>query len=139
MTNLITSSFQLIMPNYLVILSHQHSTMVSLENYPLIHLILYLVYYYYLKNNLIFLFFKTFFLIHDLICDPVCDLICDPVCDLIWSDAVQSWFCQCCCGFHILVNPSATTISVCISDLTVVHIHNCTRLCSTGAWLLKGT
>lgn len=24
-------------------------------------------------------------------------------------------------------------------DLTVVHIHTCSRLCSTGAWLPKGT
>ena len=118
MAKLITLSVQLIIPNYLVILSHQHSTTVSSETYSLIHLILYFIYYYYLKNNLTFC---------NLWSDPWCDLWCDPWCNPwsttcsnpwsnSWSDAVWSgtilvlstllWFPHPC-------QPSATTISVC--------------------------
>ena len=41
--NLITLSIQLIVPNYLVILSYRHSTTVSSEIYP--HLFIYFIYY----------------------------------------------------------------------------------------------
>ena len=72
--NLIT--IQLMIPICLAILSHGHSTTTSSEIYPLIHLILYLIYYYYFKKSLIFSFFKKiFFLIHDLIYNPVHDQI----------------------------------------------------------------
>ena len=111
MAKLITLSVQLIIPNYLVILSHQHSTTVSSETYSLIHLILYFIYYYYLKKQ--FDFFAICDQTHDVTCDATHDAthdpphvpILDPIHDLMQSDLVQSWFCQHCCGFHILVNP----------------------------------
>ena len=101
--NLIT--IQLITPICLAILSHGHSSTTSSEIYPLIHLILYLIYYYYFKRSLIFLFFKKiFFPIHDSICDPVHDQIrSDPIrSDPILVLSMHPHSCQ----------PSATTISV---------------------------
>ena len=118
---LITLSVQLIIPNYLVILSHQHSQhhgfFRNLLPYPL-NLIFYL---------LLLLFKKQFDFLaicdqtHDVTCDATHDVTCDathdathdpphvpildPIHDLMQSDLVRSCFCQHCCGFHILVNP----------------------------------
>ena len=103
MAKLITLSVQLIIPNYLVILSHQHSTTVSSETYSLIHLILYFIYLLFKKQ---FDFFAICDQTHDVTCDATHDVpILDPIHDLMQSDPVRSWFCQHCCGFHILVNP----------------------------------
>ena len=107
---LITLSVQLIIPNYLVILSHQHSTTVSSETYSLIHLILYFIYLLFKKQ---FDFLAIYVQTHDVTCDATHDAthdplhvpILDPIHDLMHSDPVQSWFCQHCCGFHIFVNP----------------------------------
>ena len=157
MAKLITLSVQLIIPNYLVILSHQHSTTVSSETYSLIHLILYFIYYYYLKNNLTFL---------QSVIRPMMWLVMRPMmqpmihhmfqsliqfmiwCSLIWYDpgfvntAVVStslstlshnYFCM---YMYLII---AVRFRCWSFDLTVVHIHTCSRLCSTGAWLPKGT
>ena len=122
MAKLITLSVQLIIPNYLVILSHQHSTTVSSETYSLIHLILYFIYLLFKKQ---FDFLAIYVQTHDVTCDAThdathdvtCDAthdathdplhvpILDPIHDLMHSDPVQSCFCQHCCGFHIFVNP----------------------------------
>ena len=110
MAKLITLSVQLIIPNYLVILSHQHSTSVSSETYSLIHLILYFIYLLFKKQ---FDFFAICDQTQDVTCDATHDVthdpphvpILDPIHDLMQSDLVRSWFCQHCCGFHILVNP----------------------------------
>ena len=110
MAKLITLSVQLIIPNYLVILSHQHSTLVSSETYSLIHLILYFIYLLFKKQ---FDFFAICDQTQDVTCDATHDVthdpphvpILDPIHDLMQSDPVRSWFCQHCCGFHILVNP----------------------------------
>ena len=107
---LITLSVQLIIPNYLVILSHQHSTTVSSETYSLIHLILYFIYLLFKKQ---FDFLAIYVQTHDVTCDATHDAthdplhvpILDPIHDLMHSDPVQSCFCQHCCGFHIFVNP----------------------------------
>ena len=110
MAKLITLSVQLIIPNYLVILSHQHSTTVSSETYSLIHLILYFIYLLFKKQ---FDFLAIYVQTHDVTCDATHDAthdplfvpILDPIHDLMHSDPVQSCFCQHCCGFHIFVNP----------------------------------
>ena len=115
MAKLITLSVQLIIPNYLVILSHQHSTTVSSENllpYPL-NLIFYLLLLLLLLFKKQFDFFAICDQTHDVTCDATHDAthdpphvpILDPIHDLMQSDLVRSWFCQHCCGFHILVNP----------------------------------
>ena len=110
MAKLITLSVQLIIPNYLVILSHQHSTTVSSETYSLIHLILYFIYLLFKKQ---FDFLAIYVQTHDVTCDATHDAthdplhvpILDPIHDLMHSDPVRSWFCQHCRGFHIFVNP----------------------------------
>ena len=110
--SLITLSVQLIIPNYLVILSHQHSQhhgfFRNLLPYPL-NLIFYLL----LLFKKQFDFFAICDQTHDVTCDATHDAthdpphvpILDPIHDLMQSDLVRSWFCQHCCGFHILVNP----------------------------------
>ena len=162
---LITLSVQLIIPNYLVILSHQHSTTVSSETYSLIHLILYFIYYYYLKNNLTFLQ-SVIRPMMWLVMRPMMWLLMRPMmqpmihhmfqsliqfmiwCSLIWYDPVfvntavvstslstlsHNYFCM---YMYLII---AVRFRCWSFDLTVVHIHTCSRLCSTGAWLPKGT
>ena len=161
---LITLSVQLIIPNYLVILSHQHSTTVSSETYSLIHLILYFIYYY-LKNNLTFLQ-SVIRPMMWLVMQPMMWLLMRPMmqpmihhmfqsliqfmiwCSLIWYDPVfvntavvstslstlsHNYFCM---YMYLII---AVRFRCWSFDLTVVHIHTCSRLCSTGAWLPKGT
>ena len=150
MAKLITLSVQLIILNYLVILSHQHSTTVSSETYSLIHLILYFIYYCYLKNNLTFL---------QSVIRPMMWLVMQPMMFqsliqfMIWCSLIRY---DPGCVNTAVVSTSLSTLSHnyfcmymyliiavrfrCWSfDLTVVHIHTCSRLCSTGAWLPKGT
>ena len=157
MAKLITLSVQLIIPNYLVILSHQHSTMVSSETYSLILLILYFIYYCYLKNNLTFLqsvIRPMMWLVMRLMMQPMIHHMFQSLiqfmiwCSLIWYDpgfvntAVVStslstlshnYFCM---YMYLIIADRFRCWSL---DLTVVHIHTCSRLCSTGAWLPKGT
>ena len=156
MAKLITLSVQLIIPNYLVILSHQHSTTVSSETYSFIHLILYFIYYYYyLKNNLTFL---------QSVIRPMMWLVMRPIMQPMIHHMFQSliqfmiWYSliRYDPGFvnTAVVSTSLSTLSHnyfcmymylviairfrCWSfDLTVVHIHTCSRLCFTGAWLPK--
>ena len=93
MAKLITLSVQLIIPNYLVILSHQHSTSVSSETYSLIHLILYFIYLLFKKQ---FDFFAICDQTQDVTCDATHDVthdpphvpILDPIHDLMQSDPV---------------------------------------------------
>ena len=72
--NLITLSIQLIVPNYLVILSHRHSTTVLPSFIHIFYLLLN-----YFKTILLFYFSNLFFFA---IGDPICDLVRD----LIQSD-----------------------------------------------------
>ena len=90
------------------------------------------------QNNFINLFFKSFFFA---IGDPICDLVRDP----IQSDPgfvkvspfllthSHNYFCM--NMYHII----AVRFRCWCFDLTVVHIHSHSRLCSACAWLQKGT
>ena len=107
-----------------------------LRNLPSFIHIFYLLLNYF-KTILLFYFSNLFFFA---IGDPICDLVCD----LIQSDPgfvkvstfllthSHNYFCM--KVYHII----AVRFRCWCFDLTVVHIHTHSRLCSAWAWLQKG-
>ena len=97
------------LPCYTLPPTQHHGFFRNLLPYPL-NLIFYLLLLLFKKQ---FDFFAICDQTHDVTCDATHDAthdpphvpILDPIHDLMQSDPVQSWFCQHCCGFHILVNP----------------------------------
>ena len=105
-----------------------------LRNLPSFINIFYLLLNYF-KTILLFYFSNLFF------CGWWSNLWSGP-----WSDPIWFWFCQ---GVHILTHSHnyfcmnmyhiiAVRFRCWYFDLTVVHIHTHSRLCSAWAWLQKG-